>query len=406
MTTEAAARDPFEAFEEAQAGGVRDPYPDWASMRERAPVHGIDLREEYGLGDDIEFELPQAYVVLSYDGVTQVLRDPESFSSSYYADTMGLVMGHSILEMDEPEHHHYRGLIQQAFSRKALDRWQEELVRPMVDSIVSEIADRGHGDLVRELTFPFPVRVIAGMLGLPAEDLPQFHRWAVELISVGFDFDVGTAASQKLRDYFAAVLAPRRVEPRDDLISVLAHASLDGRVLDDEQIFAFLRLLLPAGAETTYRSSSNLLFGLLTHPDQLAALREDRSLLPQAIEEGIRWEPPLTGIARWSTQDVEVDGTAVAAQSVVNVCMGAANRDPKRWERPDEFDILRPPLPHVSFALGPHTCLGMHLARMETTVAMETILDRIPKLRLDPAADDVHIRGRAFRSHPSLPVVC
>ncbi|TMK86547.1 MAG: cytochrome P450, partial [Actinobacteria bacterium] len=139
-------------------------------------------------------------------------------------------MGHSILEMDEPEHHHYRGLIQQAFSRKALDRWQEELVRPMVDSIVSEIADRGHGDLVRELTFPFPVRVIAGMLGLPAEDLPQFHRWAVELISVGFDFDVGTAASQKLRDYFAAVLAPRRVEPRDDLISVLAHASLDGRV--------------------------------------------------------------------------------------------------------------------------------------------------------------------------------
>src|SRR5438874_389370 len=333
--------DPFEAFEEANAQGVRDPYPEWASMREQSPVHEIDLREEYGLGEDTELELPRAYVVLSYDGVTQVLRDPESFSSAYYADTMGVVMGHSILEMDEPEHHHYRGLIQQAFTRKALDRWQDELVRPMVESIVSEIASRGHGDLVRELTFPFPVRVIAGMLGLPPEDLPQFHRWAVELISVGFDVEVGMAASQKLRDYFAAVLAPRRVEPRDDLISVLAHASLDGRVLDDEQIFAFLRLLLPAGAETTYRSSSNLLFGLLTHPDQLAALRWDRS-----------------------------------------------------------------PLPHVSFALGPHTCLGMHLARMETTVAMETILDRIPKLRLDPAADDVHIRGRAFRSPPSLPVVC
>ena len=404
--TEATERDPFEAFEEAQAGGVRDPYPDWAVMRERAPVHELDLREEYGLGDDLEFELPQAFVVLSYDGVTQVLRDPESFSSSYYADTMGVVMGHSILEMDEPEHHHYRGLIQQAFTRKALDRWQDELVRPMVESIVDEIAARGHGDLVRELTFPFPVRVIAGMLGLPAEDLPQFHRWAVELISVGFDFDVGVAASQKLRDYFAEVLAPRRVKPQDDLISVLAHASLDDSVLDDEQIFAFLRLLLPAGAETTYRSSSNLLFGLLTHPDQLTALREDRSLLPQAIEEGMRWEPPLTGIARWSTHDVEIDGVPVAAQSVINVCMGAANRDPKRWERPEEFDILRPPLQHVSFALGPHTCLGMHLARMETTVAMETILDRLPKLRLDPAADDVHIRGRAFRSPPSLPVVC
>jgi cytochrome P450 len=400
------AVDPFEAFEEAQAGTERDPYPGWASMREQAPVHEIDLREEYGLGDDIDFELPRAYVVLSYDGVTQVLRDPESFSSSYYADTMGLVMGHSILEMDEPEHHHYRGLIQQAFTRKALDRWQDELVRPRVESIVDEVAARGHGDLGRELTFPFPVRVIAGMLGLPAQDLPQFHRWAVELISVGFDFELGMAASQKLRDYFAGVLAPRRVEPQGDLISVLAHASLDGRQLDDEQIFAFLRLLLPAGAETTYRSSSNLLFGLLTRPDQLAALREDRSLLPQAIEEAIRWEPPLTGIARWATQDVEVDGVPVAGQSVMNVCMGAANRDPTRWERPDEFDILRPPLPHVSFALGPHTCLGMHLARMETTVAMETILDRLPKLRLDPAADDIHIRGRAFRSPASLPVVC
>jgi cytochrome P450 len=398
--------DPFEAFEEAQAGTIRDPYPGWASMRQQSPVHEIDLREEYGLGDDVEFELPQAYVVLSYDGVTQVLRDPESFSSSFYADTMGMVMGHSILEMDEPEHHHYRGLLQQAFTRKALERWQDELVRPMVESIVSEIASRGQGDLVRELTFPFPVRVIAGMLGLPAEDLPQFHRWAVELISVGFDFDLGMAASQKLRDYFASVLAPRRVEPQDDLISVLAHASLDGRTLDDEQIFAFLRLLLPAGAETTYRSSSNLLFGLLTNPSQLDALQADRSLLPQAIEEAIRWEPPLTGIARWSTRDVEIDGVAVAGQSVINVCMGAANRDEKRWERPDQFDIFRPPQPHVSFALGPHTCLGMHLARMETTVAMETILDRLPKLRLDPTAEDVHIRGRAFRSPQSLPIVC
>jgi cytochrome P450 len=398
--------DPFQRFEEAQAGVERDPYPAWAEMRRRAPVHEFDLREEYGLGEDFDMELPRAYQVLSYDAVTQVLRDPESFSSSYYADTMGMVMGHSILEMDEPEHHHYRGVIQQAFTRKALERWRDELVRPMVESIVDEIAARGHGDLVRELTFPFPVRVIAGMLGLPPEDLPQFHRWAVELISVGFDIEVGMAASEKLRNYFASVLAPRREEPQDDLISVLAHASLDGTVLDDEQIFAFLRLLLPAGAETTFRSSSNLLFGLLTNPSQLEALRSDRSLLPQAIEEGIRWEPPLTSIARWSTRDVEVDGVSVAAQSVMQVNMGSANRDEKRWEHADQFDILRPPQPHVSFALGPHTCLGMHLARMETTVAMETILDRLPNIRLDPTADDIHIRGRAFRAPAALPVVC
>ena len=399
--------DPFDAFEEAQAQGVRDPYPEWAEMRRRAPVHEVDLREEFGLDPDTEIpDLPRSYVVLSYDGVTQVLRDPDTFSSSFYSDTMGAVMGHSILEMDEPEHHLYRGLIQQAFTRKALERWQDELVRPMVEAIVDEIAERGRGDLVRELTFPFPVRVIAGMLGLPAADLPQFHRWAVELISVGFDFDVGMAASQKLREYFAEQLAPRRDEPRDDLISVLAQADLDGHRLDDEAIFAFLRLLLPAGAETTYRSSSNLLFGLLTNPDQLAAVLADRSLLPQAMDEGLRWEPPLPSIARWSTADTEVDGVGMAARSVVNVNMGAANRDEQRWERPEEFDIFRPAQQHVSFALGPHTCLGMHLARMETTVAMETILDRLPKMRLDPAADDVHIRGRAFRSPRSLPVLC
>jgi cytochrome P450 len=186
---------------------------------------------------------------------------------------------------------------------------------------------------------------------------------------------------------------------------VLAQAELDGHRLTDEEIFAFLRLLLPAGAETTYRSSSNLLFGLLTNPDQLDALVTDRSVLPRAIEEGIRWEPPLTAIVRMTTTATDIDGVPVPEGAVVNVCMGAANRDPSRWEKPERFDIFRPVHQHVSFALGPHTCLGMHLARMETTVAMETVLDRLPNLRLDPSADDVHIRGRAFRSPQSLPVL-
>src|SRR5439155_570037 len=140
--------------------------------------------------------------------------------------------------------------------------------------------------------------VIAGMLGLPEADLPRFHRWAVELINIAGDIQRGLAASQTLRDYFAGVLAARRRDPQEDMISVLAHAELDGQRLTDEEIFAFLRLLLPAGAETTYRSSSNLFCGLLTHPDQLEAVRADRSLVRRAIDEGLRWEPPLTGIAR------------------------------------------------------------------------------------------------------------
>jgi cytochrome P450 len=258
---------------------------------------------------------------------------------------------------------------------------------------------------VRELFFPCPVHVIAGMLGLPQEGLAQFHAKAVELITITVDIERGLGASQWLYDYFAAVIADRRLEPRDDVISVLVQAELDGQQLTDDEIIAFLRLLLPAGAETTYRSSSNLMFGLLTNPDQLAALRDDRSLMQQAIEEGLRWEPPLTGIGRTATRDVEIEGVVIPAGSPVAVEMASANRDPARWDDPDAFDIHREMQTHMSFAHGPHTCLGMHLARMETTVALNRVLDRLPNLRLDPAADDVFISGMAFRAPNQLPVL-
>jgi cytochrome P450 len=318
---------------------------------------------------------------------------------------MGLVMGRTILEMDEPEHSRYRGLIQKAFSKRALDRWERELVSPVVNGLVDRFAGRGHADLVRELTFPFPVAVIAGMIGLDEQHHRDFHQWAVELISIAINPMRGMQASQKLRDLFARVLAERRQAPRDDLMSVLALAELEGTRLDDDAIFAFLRLLAPAGAETTYRSSSNLLFGLLTHPAQLEALRRDRSLMPQAIEEGLRWEAPLTGIMRTATRDVEIGGVPIPAGAVVSVNLGAANRDETRYERPDDFDILRPQRAHMAFAFGAHRCLGMHLARMETSVALTALLDRLPGLRLDPAASDVHITGLTFRSPLELPVL-
>jgi cytochrome P450 len=398
--------DPFELFNRVSgAGTVRDPYPEFASLRSEAPVQPLDLRAEYAIPDDMEIELPAAYRVLGYDEVLTVLRDGETFSSAGYAMSMGEVMGHSILEMDEPEHHRYRSLVQQAFTRKAMERWEAELVGPIVDGFIDDFAPRGHADLVRELTFPFPVHVIAGLLGLPHEDLPQFHRWAVEIISLGADWDRAVRASGNLRDYFAGILAERRRRPADDVISVLAGAELDGQHLTDEDIFAFLRLLLPAGAETTYRSSSNLIFGLLGRPEQLDAVRADRSLVPQAIEEGLRWEPPLTGIMRTASRDVELGGVQVPAGAMLSVTLGAANHDDNRWDEPERFDLFRDPQQHMAFAFGPHLCLGIHLARMETTVVLNRVLDRLPGLRLDPAAEDVHITGMAFRSPAALPVL-
>ena len=396
--------DPFDEFDKAAgADSCRTPYPEFAEARRRGPVQKVDKSaaagSSGGLGGSLDYE------ALSHDAVSQVLRDGKTFSSSGYKEVMGMVMGPTILVMDEPEHSRYRGLIQMAFSQKALARWEESLVHPVVHGLVDQFADRGHADLVRELLFPFPVNVIAGMLGLPDSDLPSFHRWAVELISVAFDPPRGIAAAKSLGEHLTPIIAERRANPGEDLISLLAQAELDGDGLDDEHILGFLRLLLPAGAETTYRSSSNLLFGLLSHPDQLEALKRDRSLMDQAMEEGLRWEAPLTRISRLCTKDTEVCGVKIPAGSGVGVVLGSANHDESRYENPEEFDIFRRSRQHMAFAFGPHRCLGMHLARMETRVAIDALLDRLPNLRLDPAAEDVHITGRSFRAPRSLPVL-
>ena len=406
--SDADQRDPFAEFDNSMGSGtVRDPYPIFAELRRECPVQAGPLSDRFGMpSTEAMFSQEGAYyTALSYEAVQQVLLDGETFSSSGYAPTVGMLMGHSILEMDEPEHGRYRALIQQAFGLKAMERWETAIVAPIVDDLIDRFAPRGRADLVRELTLPFPIQVIAAMLGLPQEDLRQFHRWAVELISIQVDISRGIEASQKLREYFAGIVGSRRATPREDLISVLAQAELDGQRLTDEEIFAFLRLLLPAGAETTYRSSSTLLYGLLRRPEQLDAVRADRGLIKRAIEEGLRWEPPLTGIARLAMRDADVTGVHIPKGAVVSVCLGAANHDDARWERPDEFDIFREAKPHMAFAYGAHTCLGMHLARMETRVMLNAVLDRLPNLRLDPAAHDVHVTGLGFRAPRALPVV-
>ena len=201
------------------------------------------------------------------------------------------------------------------------------------------------------------------------------------------------------------MLADRRRQPADDLISELVVAEVDGRTLDDEEIYSFLRLLLPAGVETTYRASGNMLYGLLTNPDQLEAVREDRSLLPDAFEETIRWEPPVTVILRRATRPTEIGGVAVEEGADVALLLGSANRDERKYEHPDQFDVFRASRQSVGFGFGVHVCLGMHLARMETRVAVNTLFDRLPDLRLAPApGQDLHIKGMAFRSPIALPV--
>jgi cytochrome P450 len=390
----------FDVFDDAVAGDARDPYPELALARSAHPVQRLDMSN---MPHD---EARPVFFVYRYDDVLEVLRDGETFSSSHIIELiMGDVMGrHIMLGMDGAEHRRYRALVSTAFRQKALERWESALVAVTANELIDGFAGRGRAELVREFTFPFPAKVIAGLLGLPREDYQQFQRWSIAILSVFTKREQAIAASAELKEYLAAILGERRREPREDLISDLAHAELDGERLTDEEIFSFLRLLLPAGVETTYRSTGNLLFSLLSRPGQLDAVRADRSLVPQAIEEALRYETALLSITRLAARDTEISGVPVPAGSTVMLMLAAANRDEARWPDPELFDIVRPPKLHISFGQGPHICIGMHLARIEMRVALNLLLDRLPSLRLDSAGDP-HIRGQVFRSPTSLPVL-
>jgi cytochrome P450 len=397
--------DPAE-LQDTLSADARDPWPALAAAARRAPVMiGNPLDETDPLTYESSLDVGPQVTVLGYDEAAQVLNDGETFSSSIYSGIIGIVMGHSILEMDGAEHDGQRALVSQAFRRRVMERWESELVEVVVDELIDSFADRGRADLARDLTFAFPVQVIARILGLPRSDYPAFQRWSIELLSVMVNWDRGMAASAALRDYFAEILAARRKQPADDLISDLASVEVDGSRLTDDEIFAFLRLMLPAGVETTYRSSGNLLYALLTNPDAYQALLADRSLVHTAIEEGLRWEPPITFVVRQATKDTTLGGVDIPKGSTVSICVGTANRDPRRYADPDRFDLFRDHRLHVTFGHGPHICLGMHLARMETRVAINRVLDRLPNLRLDPDAPAPTIQGVAFRSPDALPVV-
>lgn len=385
--------DPMAQFT-GVAGDVRDPYPGFHAKRTETPVltHADGSVEIY-----------------TYDLNAEVMRDNVTFCSGSIRELMSVAMGpYPLVGMDEPEHRRLRSLVAQAFRQRMLAHWDEDLVVPVVDGMIDHFVDRGSAELVNEFTYRYPVQVIAEILGLSRADHEFFHPRALALINVAVRPDEGIIASTELRDYFARVVDERRANPGSDLISELCQAELNGETLGDEEIFSFLRLLLPAGAETTYRATGSFIYGLLTHPDQLEALKADRSLMMQAIEESIRWESPLLITSRECSRDTELAGVAIPEGASVITNVGSANHDPTRWADGDEFDIFREPQHHIAFGVGVHMCLGMHLARMEMASATNRLFDRCPNLRPDPDrwdADDVHIHGERFRSPTTLPVL-
>ncbi|MBX5486069.1 MAG: cytochrome P450 [Mycolicibacterium hassiacum] len=384
------------------ADGDASPYPLLRELRAQAPVHpGWPEMGMVGNSGDG----PPTFTAYTFDTVKAVFTDNITFSTRCYEAVVRPLQGPTILEMQEPEHALYRKLHEFAFARSSMRRWDAELVGPLVDRTVSRLREAKRADLLDTVFSPIPVRVIAALLGLPEADIPAFHRLAIDLLGFRADMDRALRASAEMKEYFVEILADKRRSPRDDMVSILAQAEVNGVKMSDEQIIGFMRNLLPAGAETTARSTASLAFGLLTHPDQLDAVRNDRSLLPQAIEEGIRWETPLLNFMREVTRDTVLGGVQIPAGATMMVNLGSANHDETRWEDPESFNIFRERKSHIGFGHGAHVCLGMHLARLESTKMFNALFDQLPNLRLDPDAPAPYISGMLFRSPPRLDVV-
>jgi cytochrome P450 len=371
-----------------------DPYPEWAERRARSPV---DHSEVFGA---------QSLTALSHAASLAVLRDNESFSSSINQETMGPYMGTVMLAKDGAEHTQYRNLVSHAFRASRLEHWDADLIRPTIHELVDRIAPLGRADLVRDITSQYPVRIIAGIIGVPVEDHAKFHAWAEDINTGPMNPERGLAASKAMRDYLTPIVEDRKQHPRDDLISDIVNAEIEGQRLDDEHIYGFLRLLMPAGAETTFRVMGNCLLALLTHPEVLASVRRDLTLIPRVIEETLRWETSVTMISRIAARDTEVAGCPVSRGDRVSVVVASANRDrEEHGADADTWRLDRESKPHLAFGWGRHLCLGMHLARLELRIGLGAIVERLPNLRLDPTQPTPSITGFAFRGPEALPVL-
>jgi cytochrome P450 len=364
-----------------------DPYPLFASLRQTSPVLCVEQFRRH------------TYLVTRYDDVALVLRDSEVFSSRANAQ-LDEVMGRNIIQMDGKEHQKHRQIVQHAFHFKeiaVLEDWMQGVVHELIDGFAGD----GHANLVEQFAESFPIRVIARIVGVPIRDFEQFKQWALDIIGFTKDPARGRAASRAVRDFLLPIIAERRAAPTDDVLSRLVTGAVDGQQLSDEEIVSFLRLLLPAGAETTFRWIGSTLFALLHHPDALAEVLADRTLVAAALEETLRWETPVLFVAREATRPVTSAGTEIPEGGMVSPVIASANRDETHFPEPDRWDLHRGADDHLSFGGGRHFCLGYHLARSEARVAVDAILARLPNLRLDPDRPS-QITGLAFRSPKSL----
>ena len=349
-----------------------DPHAALTWMRENAPVYWDERGGVWGIA--------------RYHDLRQVSRAPEVFSSAggIRPAVPGLPM---MIDMDDPDHWHRRKLVNRGFTPRQV-RDQAAKVREVCDTIIDAVCEQGTCDLVWDIAAPLPLIMIGDALGVAPEDRADLMRWSDDMMRalVGIEdaeaMVAAASAFEGYQSYARRVIAERRAEARDDLMSVLVHAEVDGDRLDEDSLVHESLLILIGGDETTRHVISGGMYQMIAHPDQWSDLVADRSLIPTAVEEMLRWVSPIKNMARTVTRDVELGGQRLAEGDKLLLLYPSANRDGEVFAEPFRFDMRRQPNEHVAFGFGPHFCLGNSLARLELTTMVDRLAERLPDLRL------------------------
>jgi len=386
-----------------------NPYPYYAALREESPVHQM---------------MPGAplFAVSRHPDVQHILHHPEEFSSTAFqtlfqgglrlSPNSGALAGHRLLaspmmiSVDPPRHQRLRGLVNKGFTPRRIAALEPRL-RELAEGFFEEVREGGTMDLVRDLSVPFPVTVIAELLGVEPELRHQFKHWSdatvigLSGISQDFSKEEVQKSADEMADYFERVAAERRANPKDDLISVLVTAD-DGDALSAGEVLSFVFLLLVAGNETTTNLIGNAMHALLRHPDQLDEVEKNPELIPQMLEEALRYDSPIQSLPRQATADVELPSGPVEKDTFLMTLFASANRDSSHFPNADQFDIHRKPQGHLAFGHGIHFCLGASLARLEARVAFETLFAKARDFQLD--GEIAMLDSLALRGPKSVPL--
>ncbi|MEW2574726.1 cytochrome P450 family protein [Streptomyces syringium] len=360
---------------------AKNPYPLYASLRERGPVHRVrtpDGRE--------------SWLIVGNDEARAALTDPRLRNDIRYSpdweDDGGYAIGLNMLQVDPPHHTRLRKFVAKEFTPRRIEEMRPRIAR-WTGELLDAMLPLGRADLVDSFALPLPLTVICELLGVPVGDRAAFREWSNEVVLPSSPEAAG-AAAQAMTAYFVSLIEAKRQSPGDDLLSALTTATDDdGDRLSPDELLGMAFVLLVAGHETTVNLISSGVHELLRHPDQLAALRADWSLLDGAIEEMLRYGCPVERCAfRYTAEPVEIGGTRIPAREPVIVVLAAAARDPRHFPEPDRFDIRREARGHLAFGHGVHHCIGAPLARMEAAIALKALLERCPDLAfdVDPAA--------------------